>query len=602
MPNFIKYGFSWPEETSPLDVEFWCIRKGKEWIESQGRSVFFHYKECWKILWPGDVEHRWFNLAFKAYCEEEIVVVMGCKDSGKTYSMSCYALIDYWCFPNNTLWMISSTEYRGCEMRIWGDIKTLFNRAKERFPDLDGHPLESMHAITTDQIDDDKELARSLKTGLILVPCKKGNQYVGLASFQGVKSPRLRHAGDEVAAMNEGFLNAYANWYGKRDFKGLMTGNPTDPEDQLCRAGEPEDGWDNFIDTGKTQTWRSKFFGALAIAFDGRDSPNDDFPDSKTPKFSFLISKKGRDAVASSFGEDSWQMHSQCIGKPNKSVLLFRVITRNQCEQNHALDDVVWSGEPTVKIYGLDPTYGGSDRCVGGQIEFGKDVTGRPILCFHEPEIISVKPVSRTFDPEPEDQIARFVKKRADDLSIPYKNIFYDANGKGTLGYAFSKEFKDDSPIPVDSGSQPTDRPVRFDLFVEDNNGKKRLMKCSEYYVKFITEAWFSVSEAIRSGQVRELPMEVMKELCLRTYKPKGDLIEIEPKDGTPNKPGFKQRIGYSPDLADWAAISVEGARQRGFKIQRIGGESPKSTKPDWATKQAKEYSELMGKRQLKNY
>lgn len=567
----LKYGFQWPADGDPLQIEFYMIQRGPDWLKQHQRNLFDHYKTAHKLLWPEDEQHRWFDLSLKSFCDEEITVMMGCGDSSKTYGMSCFALMDYWAFPDKTLWLVSSTEYRGCELRIWGEIKTLFNRARERHPWLAGHPLESMHAITSEEIDDDREFARSLKTGLILVPCKKGNQYVGLATFQGVKSPRLRHAGDEVAVMPENFLSAYANWYGKRDFKGLMSGNPTDPEDPLCRAGEPLEGWDNFVDTGKTQTWRSKFFNAHVIAFDGRDSPNNDFP-GPFPKYHFLVSEKKLKAVETTYGRDSWQWFSQCIGKPNKSVLLHRVITRQQCEENHALEDVVWAGDPLTSVYALDPNYGGQDRCVGGKIDFGKDVDGNIVLAFSPPEIIPVKPVLRPFDPEPEMQIAKHVKVRLEQFAIPTNQCFYDATGKGTLGFAFAKEFGTQSPIPIDSGAQPTARPVRFDLFVEDANHIRHLKRCDEHYSKFVTEMWFSVSEAIHSGQVRQLPEDVMKELCLRTYTVvKGNRIEIEPKSGTPHKPGFIQRIGYSPDLGDWAAFAVEGARRLGFQIKRLG-------------------------------
>lgn len=572
----IRYGQQWNAEVTDLEVEFWNIRKGQEWLKKQGRSLFQHYKAAHRLLWPEDVQHRWFDLAFKSFTEEEITVLMGCADSAKTYGMSCYALIDYWVFPKQTLWLVSSTEYRGCELRIWGEIKNLFNRAKERYDWLDGHPLESMHSITTDEIDDDQEFARSLKTGLILVPCKKGSQYVGLSAFQGTKALRLRHAGDEVAAMAEGFLNAYANWYGKRDFKGLMSGNPTDPEDQLCRAAEPLDGWDHFVDTGKTQTWRSKFFNAHVIAYDGRDSPNNDYPELKSPKFHFLVSAKKLDAVAQTFGKDSWQWFSMCIGKPNKSVLLYRVVTRQVCEENRALEEVVWRGTPLTSVYALDPNYGGKDRCVGGKIDFGQDVEGNMVISFYPPEVIPVRPVIRPMDPEPEAQIAGHVKTRLRELGISTDSCFYDAGGKGTLGYAFSKVFGETCPIPVDFGAKATNRPVRFDLFVENPDGTKRLKRCDEHYHKFVTELWFSVSELIRSKQARGLPQDVMKELCLRTYIPNapGNRIEIEPKvSGKPTKPGFIERIGYSPDLGDWAAIAVEGARRKGFRIARIGAD-----------------------------
>jgi len=166
------------------------------------------------------------------------------------------------------------------------------------------------------------------------------------------------------------------------------------------------------------------------------------------------------------------------------------------------------------------------------------------------------------------------VKLRLEEFGIPAKNCFYDATGKGTLGFAFAKEFGALCPVPIDSGAKATERPVRFDLFVEEKNKQRRLKRCEEHYAKFVTEAWFSVSEAILSGQIRGLPMDVMKELCLRTYSiGKGNRIEIEPKSGTPNKPGFIQRIGYSPDLGDWrhsASRAQEGSDSRSSGLEMI--------------------------------
>lgn len=607
----LRYGRTWEDtKDSELAAEFYAIQRGGRWVEGGrqfGDGLLEHYRRAHFAAWADWKSHRWFDLMLKSFVEEEITVIMGSKDCGKTYGMSAFALLDYWAFPDNTLWLISSTEYRGCQLRIWGDVKDLFNEAKERFPWLSGHPLESMHSITTDEIDDDQELARSLKRGMILVPCKKGNQMLGLSAFQGVKSPRLRHAGDEVPCMAEGFLNAYANWYGKRDFKGMMAGNPTDPEDNLCRAAEPIDGgWDNFVDTGKTQTWRSKFFNAFAIALDGRDSPNDDFPASDKPMFHFLISKKGRDGVAQSFGMDSWQWYSQITGKPNRSVLLWRVITKNQCEANRAMEEVIWFGESLTSIYAIDPNYGGADRCVGGKIDFGKDVEGNNVIAFYPPEVFPVKPVIRKFDPEPEEQIAGIAKARLDSLDIPVENCFYDPGGKGTLGFSFAKVFGNNCPIPVDFGARPTDRPVRHDLFVEDKNasGGRRLKRCNEHYKKFVSELWFSVAEAILSQQVRQLPPDVMRELCLRTYsnKNEGNKIEIEPKSGTPHKPGFIERIGYSPDLGDWSAIAIEGARRRGFKIKRLGpanSEGSEENRNDWLDKWSQERLKLRRSKEL---
>lgn len=586
---------TWAANTNPLAIEFWMIRKGPEWLKKQGRSLFFHYREAQHLLWPTDDDHRWSDLALTTITENEITVLMGCGDSNKTYSMARYILIDWWAFPDETLWLISSTEYRGAELRIWGKIKELFNRAKDRYDDLPGQVLESMHAITTEEIDDDQSRARSLQKGLILVPCKKGNQYVGLSAFVGVKSPRLRHAGDEVQHMATGFLDAYANWYGKRDFKGVMAGNPTDPSDPLCTAGEPLDGWDNFKDTEKTQTWRSKFFDAAVIAFDGRDSPNCDFDQTNGPKFPYLVSRKKLDAVEKTFGKDSWQYFNQCVGKPNPGLITSRVITRQLCEDHMAHEEVIWEDGTLTSIYALDPAYGGGDRCVGGKIDFGRAVDGRDVICVYPPEIV---PVSLKLKKSADDQIAEHVQQRLSDLGIPIENSFWDSLGKGTLGNAFARIFGHITPNPVDFGQQPTARPVRFDLFVEEErNGQKirRLKRCDEHYSKFVTELWFSVREVIEGNQMRQLPKNVMEEGCLRIYQiVKGNRIEVEPKED------MKERISRSPDLFDWLAIAIEGARQRGFKITRLGSDKPNTrSRQSRFSKESQDWSKLLRSRQL---
>lgn len=603
MSEFIsKYGAKWRPDSDEAQIEIGCIKKGGQWKTSTGKlcgnGLFYHYKELQKLFWPKDDHHRWSDLALQTMIDSEVSVFMGSGDSNKTYSMSRFVLCDWWAFPNETLWLVSSTEYRGAELRIWGKIKELFNRAKERYDYLCGTVLESMHAITTEEISDDQKKARSLQRGLILVPCKKGGTFVGLSAFVGVKAPRLRHAGDEVQHMETGFLDAYNNWYGKADFKGVMSGNPLDPTDPLCTAGEPLEGWDSWVDTGKTQTWKSKFFNASVIAFDGRDSPNFDFPlvEGK-PKFPYLISNKKIDAVRITNGEDSWQYWNQCVGKPSKGMVLWRVITSQLCRQHRAHDQAEWEGTARTWVYAVDPAYGGGDRCVGMPLEFGMGLEEKQVMRIHLPEII---PIRVQLDVSPEDQIAQYVKVRLAALGIPTKNAFYDSFGRGTLGYSFARVFAADPPIPVDSGAQPTGRPVRFDLFVQDNprdpNSEKRLKRCDEHYSKFISEMWFSVREVIEGDQMRELSRPVMDEGCLRMYSiVKGNRIEVESKDD------MKERVKKSPDLFDALAIGVEGARRLGFKITRLGVDTEDIKQDDWMVEDAKEQESILQKRLLQH-
>lgn len=589
-----KYGFIWGDEyETDLEIELGMIRLGAEELANVGHTLFEHYRKAQSLLWPSHDHHRWSDLILKTYCEEEITVLLGCSDSSKTFSMAKIILVDYWAWPDDTLWLVSTTEGRGSELRVWGVIKDLFNEARREYDFLPGNPIDYLKTITTEEIDEDKREARSLRRGIIIVPCKTGGLTSGLAPYVGIKAPRLRHAGDEIAVMSEGFLNAYANWYGKEDFKGIMAGNFMETDDPLGMASEPVGGWDSFIDTGKTQTWRTKFYGAMAVALDGRDSPNFDFPSpSGVRRYKYMIGQKKLDETIKTHGQDSWQWYSQCVGKPAKGMDIWRVLTRDFCTKHRASEEVIWKGEPLIELYALDPAYGGGDRCVGRHLQMGLDLNDVQILLAHPPEVI---PIKLGTEKDAEAQIAEYVFHRMKTLGVPPENCGYDSFGRGTLGFEFARFFGMKCPEPVDSGAQPTARPVRFDLYVEDNKKgyivKGRLKRCDEQYKKFITELYFSSREAIDSEQIRGLDIETIREGCSRKFSrlPDGKL-ELETKDD------YKERNrGKSPDFYDNFVIGVEIARRRGFRIIRLGKDvqNKTSTKPSPLDKWLEEKAEF---------
>ena len=590
--TFTKYGIKFPVGTDPLALEFHMIRM------ADGKPKTQNYLAAHKLLWPEDIQHRWFTLGLKSICENKITVFLGCASSGKTYTMAVHALIDFFCYPRTSLALISSTEKRSMEIKVWGRFKELFNRAKQNYEWLPGYVLESSMSITPEEIDEEGEMARELNRGLVCVPCVSGGRFVGMSKFQGCKPPNtpgkqdgiLKHYADECAVMQPSFLDAYSNWMVSAGFKGIMSGNPTDISDPLCVASEPEGGWDSFHDTGKTQEWTSKWYNAHVIAFDGRDTPNNDDPEVQ---YSFLISKSHVENLRSTHGDDSWQLYQQGIGKPSRGMVSNRVITIGLCNKNKAFDIGLWENRSFIDIYNIDIAYGGGDRCVAGRVRIGTLMDGKQAIEVCKPEII---PIRLNASQEAEEQIAEFVFNKLRELNIPAENCFYDAFGRGTMGNAFAKLFGHSCPVPIDSGAKASERPVRFDLFVNDK-GVRRLKKCSEHYSKFVTEMWFSVREAIESQQIRSLPRDVADEGQLRMYSiVSGNRIEVEPKDE------MKKRIRKSPDLMDWLAQAIEGCRQRGFKIQRVPSIEEDKSNPliDWFLEEQKKSQSIRAKSALR--
>lgn len=582
---FDRYGLTWDDGTDALQVEMAMIRKGGRWQGAdgfvRGEGLPFHYERMRRILWPHlDGDHngqRWHTLCKNELIQNKVTVLMGAASSGKTHEPSWLFLCEYYVFPMETCVLISSTDLRGLELRVWGEIKSLHEQALLGFDYLPGHLIDSKHAICTDDVEEGE--ARDLRRGLIGIPCIQNGKFIGLGKYCGIKQKRMRLIADECQFMGTSFLSAVANLDKNEDFKAAFLGNPNDILDPLGKAAEPIDGWSSHLEPTKTTVWSTRFMNGRCVNLIGTDSPNFDYPADGPTRFKYLISREKIANTLSFFAKDSIEYYGQCVGAMKIGLLAKRVLTRDLCRQFKAQEDVVWVGKPLTKVYFVDTSYGG-DRCVAGAGEFGETVEGIIVLSFHEPKVI---PIKIGIGKEPEYQIAEFVKEDCESLGIPAANMGHDATGRGSLGTALAQVWSNQTH-PVESGGLPTERPVCLDLFIQDPKTRlQRLKLCIEHYDRRVTEYWFSVRYAVESGQIRNLPDEPMEELCTRKWEMvKGNKRAVEIKDGTPTKPGMKQRTGKSPDMGDWAAGIVEMARRKGFVISKLGGNDEDSADNQW--------------------
>lgn len=364
-------------------------------------------------------------------------------------------------------------------------------------------------------------------------------------------------------------------------YRGVFLGNPnpTRPENCLHMVCEPEDGWASIADDGTTKTWLAKripnsVVQCKVINLDGRDSPNNDYPNDK-PRWPNLISRKR----LAEFQLDTESYWTQGVGFVKLGLAGSKVITRELCDQFHAFDALTWEGsEPTTKIGHADAAYGvvGGDRCVVGWSEFSKCLDGVTRILFHPPVIM---PVTIRQDMIVEDQIAMFFKNQMETAGVPPENFFFD--GRGSLATSIAKIW---SPRinAVEFGGNVTKRPVGPDIFTDDPITRiRRLKLADEHYSKFVSELWWSWRYTIQGDQVRGLTLETVLDAMPREwYKVRGDKIEIETKEK------MKKRTGCSPDLGDWACIGIEGARRRGFNVARLAVVPPKKTaRESWLDK-----------------
>lgn len=581
MAEFIeRYNCRWPSYATDLQIEMAVVRKGGHFEKDGkicGEGLFYHYRRAQQLMWPEDDCHRWSDLMLKEILQNKHTVIIGPKDSGKSYTaLAKFGLTDYFMFPEITLVLISSTDIRGLELRVWGALKDLWRRAVQRYDFLPGKPLDSKHAICTDDITEDCDIVRDMRKGIICIPCRStSGAWLGVNNYVGIKQKRRRLLSDEVQFMADQFMDAPASLDGP-DFKGVYVGHPLGQMDPLDKLAEPKGGWGTEGEITKTTVWENKFIGGHTVNLVGTDSPNFDYPEDKEPRFPYLVNQKTIDGVVSFYGKDSVQYWSKMMGVRRSGLYARRVITMKLCEQSRAFEKVIWKGTGTTKVAGLDPAYGGigGDRCVGGWAEFGEDLEGKQILCIHPPVIV---PVSVRYDQLPEDQIATYVRNDCVNAAIPAENLGFDSTGRGSLGTSFARIWSS-SVNPVEFGGKPTDRPVTLDHYIVDPRTKQRRLKlCSEEYGKFVTELWFSVRYAIESGQIRELPKDVAEEGCQREWMEiAGGKVDVEPKAD------MKERTGKSPDLFDWLCVVVEMARRRGFNISKLANVENEAVGREW--------------------
>lgn len=597
--RFFKYGVWWSPFTDESKMQLDCIRHGGQWTkqngEIAGNGLYYHFRRFQEIIWPdklwqkGPFKNYWAEKILECWIEAQYLGLMGCAAAGKSDALGSTVLTDWYAFPDCTTVLVSSTDLKSLERRIWGMIKGYHRIAKGARDFIPGHLIEGKQMIIQDPKSEFAE-GRDFKNGICAVPSYKGSQFVGLASWSGIHNKRVRVVADEANLMTRSYLDGASNLSKCQDFKLAALGNPnetTNAHGIICEPSAELGGWEGGIDQSPgTKVWKTRYPNGLCLQLPGDDSPNFKAgPDEEVP-FPFLMTRQQMEDDAKIWGIDDWHFQMMNNAKMPRGQGSHRVITRQECERNGAVLEPFWRDSNITKIASLDAAYrgAGGDRCVFTEINFGKEIDsnselasnsgiisqkstlpqGRQILSLVDQIVI---PIDAGIGADtPESQIVRFVKDQCDRRGILPANFFFDSGMRTSLVQAFSRDWSLDVQS-VDCGDAPTEQPVSLEIQIP----------CRDYFRKLVTELWFSVRLVIISKQFRNLSKDAMWELCAREWKnTPGNKIEVE------SKVEMKEKTARSPDLADSLAIAVFGARKRGFQIARLQPPKPANRGPDW--------------------
>jgi hypothetical protein len=145
-------------------------------------------------------------------------------------------------------------------------------------------------------------------------------------------------------------------------------GNPAQTTDALGILCEPHvtvGGWDGGIDqTPKTKTWKTRFEGGICIQYPGSDSPNMDAKIGDPAPYPFLMTREVLERDAQTWGKDDWHYTMFDEGRMPHGQGTRRVITRQICLKQHAMESQ--SGSIPLTYITADAAFWavGGDRCV----------------------------------------------------------------------------------------------------------------------------------------------------------------------------------------------------------------------------------------------
>jgi hypothetical protein len=567
-----KYGLVWGPEVSDLDIELYCYREGAP--DSPGKP--HHFKAAVDLLWNQPTSsknftwHPWAEKMLEEVCKHKYLSVGGCASSGKTDFYAVWGLIEWLCAPHATQVLFTSTSLKDSRKRIWSTVEDFF----QAVPGLPGKLVSSQGVIRFEA-----DGIQSDKFGLTLVASDRKKERDAQNKFMGFKAPRLRLVADELPELADSILTtAFSNLARNEDFKMVGIGNPNSHYDPHGRFSEPDQGWTSV--TENDYEWKTKY--GWFIRFDAERSPNVELGYVKYP---FLAKQSDLDEAAK-LGE--------------KSVAYYRMVKGFWCPSGS--DDSIYSdteiergmgthSSPTwsenagkQRVAALDVAFtAGGDRCVLRFATVGRTTTNPKHIHFDEVLLIT-EDVTDKITPRTQ-QICRQVRDECIKRGVSVRNFSLDATAGGApfadvLAVLWGPEF-----LRVNFSGRASDTPV----------SASDRAPSYERYSDRVSELWFSGKELLRTKQISGLDASTVREMVSRRYdtvKGAGKLLLR-----AESKVDMKDRVGFSPDLADAAFILLDLCRTRlGFASSERTHSQKAGRRPESPLKKALKRLDVAGR------
>lgn len=546
MASLIQYGLEFPKDTNQADIHLNIWRHYDEY-ESMSPELLprhLHMKKAIEILFPeyfiqqaqgyevrkrGYIWNHWMERRCWSWSNRDYQTWWGPSASGKSTDAAILALCTWLASPSDTTIIVCSTTKPMLAKRIWREVVKFYKMRENQFP---GKLIRSDMAIYFDP--------ENPLSGIHGVAVKRGSIEDALGDMIGMHNEYVYLIIDEMQSTHEAAGTAWDNLSsGKIDGGFLGMGNPMSKLDPLGAASEPVAGWKTI--STESKEWKTK--KGWCLYFNGEDSPGVRDP----VRFPFLLTQKQIDDMAEDPGKDSPRYWTMRRGFLPPDGLVWAVMNENAMVQYGVQDEVDFVSRP-VRVAGIDPAYSqGGDKCIVYPADVGMTNTGDYAIKFLEPVPISL--AAREGELMLQTLRSDIIKTlRALDIDISHAAIDTTGN-QWMLADSIEENYGETGLLRVKFTGSATDDA----LSIKDPRPAKDL------YVNYVTELWGRFGIYVTNNMIRNLSAEACKQFCIRQLNSHNkDLrkVVIEPKEL------LRERIGYSPDEADAAALAVEVVRR----------------------------------------
>jgi hypothetical protein len=531
------------------------------------RAKEYYFWRCADLLWNHDdlpekmfERNPWAEQIIHECINNRYLAIGGAASSSKSHTLAGYGIVSWMAKPRDTLVLMTSTTLREARKRIWGSTISLLSV-------IEGAPINIRDSIGSANYVDEKGQTFD-RAGLSLIAAEKSRTREAIGKFIGLKQKNVILLCDELGELSPAIVHAgLSNLSKNPHFEIKGASNPASRFDAFGEWSCPKDGWES-VTPETDDEWVTKW-GGKYIRLDGERSPNIlagavIYPylptEEKINEDRLLLGEKSRAYMrmvrAVFFDSDETE------GIYGESELI----------SSGAMQRVEFSGGAT-RIAGVDPAFtNGGDRTVLWFASVGIATDGQFCLRFDEVLFLNDdatnKAVPRTY------QIVQRIKEECQRRGVDPSNVAVDATGAGqpfcdVLAGEWSNQF-----LRVQFGGKASERRV-------SSNSK---LTGDELYTNRVSELWFVGKEFLRTKQLSGITGDLAKEMCARRYdmvKGTGLRVKIE------TKTDLKARMGFSPDLADGAFVTLDLARQRHGLVAVDRAVEGRSALPRWATQGA---------------